>query len=139
MPFLQEFWNNDCKEDNFNIIWYSVILTATLYFQYSSDLLIYWTSFLWMLSFLFLHAPKQAQVQLTPQEKGRTIKTKNWKFRCLAEKWPPTALALVTLNQYNCKIFGSGALHGKMLVVTLPGSRIIENTGFLFLALCGEL
>ncbi len=36
------------------LFWYSVIFAATLYCQYSSNLLICWTSFLWMLSFLFI-------------------------------------------------------------------------------------
>ena len=37
---------------NFDIIWYSVIFAANVYRQYSSDHLIFWTSFLWMLLFL---------------------------------------------------------------------------------------
>ncbi len=38
---------------NFDIIWYSVLFAAKVYSQYLSDHLICWTSFLWMLSFLF--------------------------------------------------------------------------------------
>ncbi len=38
---------------NFNIIWYKKYLQLIYTCQYSSDLLISWTSFLWMLSFLF--------------------------------------------------------------------------------------
>ncbi len=66
LTFLHTFftWNNCLfsmnfgimilRKINFDIIWYSVIFAATLYCQYSSDHLICWTSFLWMLSFLFM-------------------------------------------------------------------------------------